>query len=60
MNAVTFPVRADVALLTSEAREKALGLRELRYFVSVAQTGNLGRAGRIVGFSVDDRKGCGR
>src|ERR1700757_3045896 len=51
MNAVTFPVRADVALLTSEAREKALGLRELRYFLSVAQTGNLGRAARDLNVS---------
>ena len=46
MNAVTFPVLKDAALLQSEAREKALGLRDLRYFLSVAQTGNLGRAAR--------------
>ena len=46
MYAVTFPVRADPASRQSETREKALGLRELRYFLSVADTGNLGRAAR--------------
>ncbi|HXB46657.1 MAG TPA: LysR family transcriptional regulator, partial [Streptosporangiaceae bacterium] len=51
MNAVTFPVLRDAALLQSEAREKALGLRELRYFLSVAQTGNLGRAAQILNVS---------
>lgn len=51
MNAVTFPVRADPASLQSEAREKALGLRELRYFLCVAQTGNLGRAARELNVS---------
>jgi LysR family nitrogen assimilation transcriptional regulator len=51
MNAVTFPVLRDAALLHSEAREKALGLRELRYFLSVAQTGNLGRAAQILNVS---------
>jgi hypothetical protein len=45
MNAVTFPVPSGFAAQQSEAREKALGLRELRYFLSVAQTGNVGRAG---------------
>jgi LysR family nitrogen assimilation transcriptional regulator len=34
----------DVTTSRREAREKALGLRELRYFLSVAQTGNIGRA----------------
>src|SRR5579862_5309190 len=51
MNAVTFPVLRDAALLQSEAREKALGLRELRYFLSVAQTGNLGRAAQLLNVS---------
>jgi len=51
MNAVTFPVRPDPVSRQSEAREKALGLRELRYFLSVAQTGNLGRAARDLNVS---------
>ena len=51
MNAVTFPVLRDAASLQSEAREKALGLRELRYFLSVAQTGNLSRAAQILNVS---------
>jgi LysR family nitrogen assimilation transcriptional regulator len=51
MNAVTFPVMKDAASLQSEAREKALGLRELRYFLSVAQTGNLGRAAQLLNVS---------
>jgi LysR family nitrogen assimilation transcriptional regulator len=51
MNAVTFPVLADPATRQSEAREKALGLRELRNFLSVAQTGNLGRAARDLNLS---------
>ena len=51
MNAVTFPVRSDPASRQSEAREKALGLRELRCFLSVAQVGNLGRAARDLNVS---------
>lgn len=51
MNAVTFPVLRDAASLQSDAREKALGLRELRTFLSVAQTGNLGRAAQVMNLS---------
>ena len=51
MNAVTFPVLKDAASLQSEAREKALGVCEFRYFLSVAQTGNLGRAARLLNVS---------
>jgi LysR family nitrogen assimilation transcriptional regulator len=51
MNAVTFPVLKEAASLQSEAREKALGLRELRYFLSVAQTGNLSRAAQLLNVS---------
>jgi LysR family nitrogen assimilation transcriptional regulator len=51
MNAVTFPVVTDMASRQSAAMEKALGLRELRYFLSVAQTGNLGRAARDLNVS---------
>ena len=51
MNAVTFPVLKDAASLQSEAREKALGLRELRYFLSVAQTGNVSRAAQTLNVS---------
>jgi LysR family nitrogen assimilation transcriptional regulator len=51
MNAVTFPVRLDVASLHSEAREKALGFREFRSFLSLAATGNLGRTARELNVS---------
>ncbi len=51
MNAVTFPLPVDLVSLQSEAREKALGLRDLRYFLSVAHTGNLGRAARALNVS---------
>jgi LysR family transcriptional regulator, nitrogen assimilation regulatory protein len=43
MNAVDCPTHG-VALQPSEAREKALGLRDLRSFLMVAHTGNLRRA----------------
>jgi LysR family nitrogen assimilation transcriptional regulator len=51
MNAVTFPVCVDLSSLKSEAREKALGLRELRSFLSLASTGNLGRTARDLNLS---------
>ncbi len=51
MNAVTFPVRIDRSSLRSEALEKALGLRELRSFLSLANTGNLGRTARDLNLS---------
>lgn len=51
MNAVTFPVVTAAALQQCEAREKALGLRDLRYFLSVAQSGNVGRAARDLNVS---------
>jgi LysR family transcriptional regulator, nitrogen assimilation regulatory protein len=51
MNAVTFPVRLDVASLNSEAREKALGVREFRSFLSLASTGNVGRTARDLNVS---------
>jgi LysR family transcriptional regulator, nitrogen assimilation regulatory protein len=44
-------VSSNNALLDSAAREKALGLRELRYFLSAALTGNLGRAARALNVS---------
>ena len=46
MNALTFPMRLDVASLNGEAREKALGVREFRSFLSLASTGNVGRTAR--------------
>ncbi len=51
MNAVTFPVRLDLASLNSEARDKALGFREFRSFLSLAGTGNLGRTARELNVS---------
>src|ERR1700746_3620331 len=51
MNAVTFPVCVDLSSLKSEARERALGLRELRSFLSLASTGNLGRTARDLNLS---------
>jgi len=44
-------VSRDIASLDSAAREKALGLRELRYFLSVALAGNLGRAAKALNVS---------
>jgi LysR family nitrogen assimilation transcriptional regulator len=51
MNAVTFPMRVDPVSLNGDAREKAFGLRELRAFLRVASTGNLGRAAREMNVS---------
>ncbi|HTI81475.1 MAG TPA: LysR family transcriptional regulator [Acetobacteraceae bacterium] len=41
----------DTVISPLEAREKALGLRELRYFLSVAQTGNVGRTALALNIS---------
>jgi LysR family nitrogen assimilation transcriptional regulator len=46
VNAFNFPVRAPAVTLQSDARERPLDLRELRYFHSVARIGNFGRAAR--------------
>jgi LysR family nitrogen assimilation transcriptional regulator len=51
MNAVTFPVRVDPVSLNGDARGKTFGLRELRSFLRVASTGNLGRAAREMNVS---------
>jgi LysR family nitrogen assimilation transcriptional regulator len=42
------PSVRDIPMSPREARERALGLRELRYFLSVAQTGNIGRAAQAL------------
>jgi DNA-binding transcriptional LysR family regulator len=44
-------VSLGIASPDCAAREKALGLRELRYFLSVALMGNLGRAARALNVS---------
>jgi LysR family nitrogen assimilation transcriptional regulator len=41
-----FPGLGDLAERQREAREKVLGVRELRYFLTLAETGNFGRAAR--------------
>jgi LysR family transcriptional regulator, nitrogen assimilation regulatory protein len=41
----------DITLSPREPREKALGLSELRYFLGVAQTGNIGRAAAALNVS---------
>jgi LysR family nitrogen assimilation transcriptional regulator len=51
MNAVTFPVRVDHGSLRRETPETAFGLRELRSFLSLASTGNLGRTARDLNLS---------
>jgi LysR family nitrogen assimilation transcriptional regulator len=44
-------VSSNIASLESTPREKALGLQELRYFLSAALAGNLGRAARALNVS---------
>ena len=51
MNAFSFPVQARLPLPQSDAKESSLDLRELRYFHSVARTGNLGRSARELNIS---------
>src|SRR4051794_41058762 len=51
MNAFNFLVRVPGATLQSEARERPLDLRELRYFHSVARTGNFSRSARELNVS---------
>jgi LysR family nitrogen assimilation transcriptional regulator len=51
MNAFNFLVHAPTAPPQSEARERPLDLRELRYFQSVARTGNFGRSARELNVS---------
>jgi LysR family nitrogen assimilation transcriptional regulator len=51
VSAAAFPVRDGLTALQSEARERALGLRDLRCFLHVAETGNVGRAARELNVS---------
>jgi LysR family nitrogen assimilation transcriptional regulator len=51
MNAFNFLVQVPGASLQSDARERSLDLRELRYFHSVARTGNFGRSARELNIS---------
>jgi LysR family nitrogen assimilation transcriptional regulator len=51
MNAVNSLVRVPGASLLSDTRERAFDLRELRYFHSVARTGNFGRSARELNIS---------
>jgi LysR family nitrogen assimilation transcriptional regulator len=51
MNAVNFPVRVPGTSLQSDAKERPFDLRELRYFQSVARTGNFGRSARELNVS---------
>jgi LysR family nitrogen assimilation transcriptional regulator len=51
MNAFNSLVREPGAALQSDAKERAFDLRELRYFHSVARTGNFGRSARELNVS---------
>jgi LysR family nitrogen assimilation transcriptional regulator len=51
MNAFNFLVSVPRTPLQSDARERPLDLRELRYFHSVAHTGNFGRSARELNVS---------
>jgi LysR family nitrogen assimilation transcriptional regulator len=51
VNAFNFPVHAPLPSLQSDAQEPSLDLRKLRYFHSVARTGNFGRSARELNIS---------
>jgi LysR family nitrogen assimilation transcriptional regulator len=51
MNAFNSLVREPSVALQSDAKERAFDLRELRYFHSVARTGNFGRSARELNVS---------
>jgi LysR family nitrogen assimilation transcriptional regulator len=51
MNAIDFIVRTPTPSLQSDALERSHGLREFRYFLSVAHTGNFGRSARELNVS---------
>ena len=51
MNAFNFLAREPGTSLQSDAKERPFDLRELRYFHSVARTGNFGRSARELNVS---------
>ncbi len=51
MNAIDFSAPTPAPSLQSDVLERTLGLRELRYFLSVARTGNFGRSARELNIS---------
>ncbi len=51
MNAVNFLVRVPGTSLQSDVKERSFDLRELRYFHSVARTGNFGLSARELNIS---------
>src|SRR3984957_4481496 len=51
MNGFNFPARVPAVPLQSDTRERPFDLRELRYFHSVARTGNFGRSARELNVS---------
>ena len=51
MNAYNILARRPGTSLQSDARERPFDLRELRYFHSVARTGNFGRSARELNVS---------